>query len=180
MQRWWASGSGSGACMHISPDTALLQLPDVKERLETAVIVLQRCFCGGPVDLSVGMYTCLMDHRKQGFAQYTWNAEKALGGFPRETRGVASLYCTAYAASAYYAMLTNKHGMYSMELSTLCRGLCRCVCVLRMPHHWSALPFDPCGCLPHNRWIESTLCRGLCRCFCVFYMLHHLSDQTGA
>lgn len=103
------------------------QLPEVKERLETAVIVMQRCFCGGPVDLSVGLYNCLMDHRKSGFAQYTWNAEKALGAFPKNTKGVASLYCTAYSASAYYAMLGNKHGMYAMELSTLCKGLCRCV-----------------------------------------------------
>lgn len=103
------------------------QLPEVKERLETAVIVMQRIFCGGPVDLSVGLFNCLHDHRKQGFAQFTWNAEKALGTFPKESRSVASLYCTAYSASAYYAMLANKHGMYSMELSTLCKGLCRSV-----------------------------------------------------
>lgn len=88
---------------------------------------MQRCFCGGPVDLSVGLYSCLADHRKSGFAQYTWNAEKALGAFPKDTKGVAALYCTAYSASAYYAMLTNKHGMYAMELSTLCKGMCRWV-----------------------------------------------------
>lgn len=100
-------------------------LPDIKERLETAAIVMQRTFCGGPVDLSVGLYNCLMEHRQTGFGQYTWNAEKALGGFPKNTKGVSSLYCTAYSASAYYSMLANKHGMYAMELSTLCKGLCR-------------------------------------------------------
>ena len=104
------------------------QLPEVKERLETAAIVMQRCFCGGPVDLSVGLYSCLPDHRRSGFGHYTWNAEKALGAFPKDTKGVSALYCTAYSASAYYAMLTNKHGMYAMELSTLCKGLCRWVC----------------------------------------------------
>jgi hypothetical protein len=101
------------------------QLADIKERLETAVIVMQRCFCGGPVDQSVGLYNSLTEFRKQGFGHYNWNAEKALGSFPKETKGVAALYCTAYSASSYYSMLTNKHGMWLMELSTLTKGLCR-------------------------------------------------------
>ena len=115
------------------------QLPEIKERLETAVIVMQRCFCGGSVDNSVGMFSCLSDHRKQGFAHFTWNSEKALEAFPTQAKGAAALYCTAYSASAYYAMLANKHGMYSMELSTLCRGLCRYVPLLG-PSHSMAWP----------------------------------------
>jgi hypothetical protein len=86
---------------------------------------MQRCFCGGPVDTSVGLYSCLPDHRHAGFAHFNWNAEKALGTFPRDTRLMASLFCTAYSASAYYSMLCNKHAMFPMELSTMCGGLFR-------------------------------------------------------
>ena len=98
---------------------------DVKERMETAAIVMQRTFCGGPVDNSVGMYSCLTTHRQHGFAQFTWNAEKALGTLPRETRTMSSLFCSVYSAAAHYSMLCNKHAMFPMELSTLCSGLCR-------------------------------------------------------
>lgn len=120
------------------------QQAEIKERFETAVIVmqvllthtralrarltvsvLQRCFCGGQVDNSSGGYKSLLDQRKSGFGQYTWNSEKALGTFPKDTKNIAALFCTAYSASAYYVMMCNKHAMFSMELSPLCTGLCR-------------------------------------------------------
>jgi hypothetical protein len=97
----------------------------VKERFETAAIVMQRCFCGGPIDTSSGAYSCLTDLRQSGFGQYTWNSEKAMGIFPTDTANMSALFCTAYAASAYYAMLCNKHGMYLMHPSSLCTGLNR-------------------------------------------------------
>lgn len=101
------------------------QHADIKERMETAAIVMQRTLCGGKVDQSVGKYNCLPDHRQRGFGQFTWNAEKALGSMPKDTKLISSMFCTVYSASAYYAMMCNKHGMYPLELSTLCGGLCR-------------------------------------------------------
>lgn len=77
------------------------------------------------MDNSSGGYRCLLEQRKNGFGQYTWNSEKALGTFPKATKHIASLFCTAYSASAYYAMMCNKHAMFSMDLSPLCTGLCR-------------------------------------------------------
>lgn len=96
-----------------------------RERLETAAIVMQKWFCGGKVDKSVGIYQSMENHRLEGFAQFKWDAERSLGSMPENHKHLAPLFCSVYNVSAFYVSLCNKHGMFPMDPSTLCMGLCR-------------------------------------------------------
>lgn len=96
-----------------------------RERLETAAIVMQKWFCGGKVDKSVGVYTSMENHRMEGFAHFKWDAERSLGNMPETHKHLAPLFCSIYNVSSFYVSLCNKHGMFPMDPSTLCLGLCR-------------------------------------------------------
>jgi hypothetical protein len=86
---------------------------------------MQKWFCGGKVDKSVGIYQAMESHRLQGFAQFNWDAERSLGNMPDASKQLAPLFCSLYNVSSLYVGLCNKHGMFPMEPSTLCMGLCR-------------------------------------------------------
>lgn len=103
-----------------------MQDSQTRERLETAAIVMQKWFCGGKVDKSVGILQNTMEKfRMQGFAQFNWDSERSLGNMPEAHKPLAPLFCSIYSVSAFYVSLCNKHGMFPMDPSTLCLGLCR-------------------------------------------------------
>lgn len=60
-----------------------------------------------------------------GFAQFNWDSERSLGNMPECHKQLAPLFCSVYSVSSYYVSLCNKHGMFPMDPSTLCLGLCR-------------------------------------------------------